>query len=55
MESIDLCEICGSSEGVAHYQLDGEIVTRCEDHAVGISVAAEEIYWKLYESNQEET
>ena len=42
----DRCEICGSAEEIALYQLDGEVVTRCERHAVGIALSAENSYWK---------
>lgn len=54
-----VCEICGSQEGISKYQLDGEIVIRCERHAVGIDLAADAEYWRRRssldgESNSEE-
>lgn len=41
-----ICEICGSDEAVSIYQLEGEVVLRCEIHAIGINPKAEEIYWR---------
>lgn len=48
------CEICGSSDGIAKLWLDGEVVLRCERHAVGIDLTAEEIYWRRRSSSDEE-
>jgi transcription initiation factor TFIIIB Brf1 subunit/transcription initiation factor TFIIB len=50
----DACKICGSSEGIEDYWLDGEVVLRCERHTVGINLTAEEIYWRRRSSSDEE-
>ena len=45
-EADPVCEICGSSEGIAKLWVDGESVIRCDRHAVGVSQAAEKEYWR---------
>lgn len=50
----DACEICGSSKGIEKYWLNGEVALRCERHAVGINLTAEEIYWRRRSSSDEE-
>lgn len=54
-EADPVCEICGSSEGVSKYQLGGEVVLRCERHAAGVDLAAEEIYWRRRSSSDRES
>lgn len=49
------CEICGSSEGVARYWLNSEVVLRCEKHADGIDLAADRIYWRRRSSSEGES
>lgn len=49
---MERCEICESTE-VDRYRLADEIALRCEDHAVGTSLSAEEVYWNR-ESNKDQ-
>lgn len=55
-QEANACEICGSQEEIGKYQLDCETVIRCRDHqGDGISLEAEEIYWRRRASSDQES